>query len=577
VVSDRTGGHREGVFEAAIDKLGLLRPAFVMSVGDLIEGYTEDPLELDAEWRELDGMLEGLDAPFFFTAGNHDFSNEVMSREWRARHGSSFYSFRYQGVLFLVLNSELFPGVARPTGIPGPDTQADQLAWLRRVLERNEDARWTFVFLHRPLWDRRRVHEDWLAIEDWLGDRPYTVFAGHIHRYTEAMRHARRYITLGTTGGASPLRGLDQGEFDHVTLVSVGDGEPVIANLLLDGIHGADARTADTRERVRRLERAIESEPLLADGPVFRRGTARFSVQNTGAEPLHVEARVQGGRDLEPATPRLSGQVPAGERQTFDVPLVARNAGPVGALAPGSVDWTLRTRKADGSPLEVTRVSWLLPETRFECPRAARAPTVDGRLTDWDALPFEIDARPAPADAPQGASLRFGVTWDDDFLYLAARVVDPSPDFDASRTARDQDAVHVTLDARPAPQRDANQGIFRAQNEGWLSELLFAWLLPGESRRDRIENGFLPALPPGTRRAARTTDAGYDVELAIPNAFLDERQGGAWQSFRLNVALQDSDGAGGRVVHWWRPSRFGHTPAAPVPGAGTFWRTGPQP
>ena len=40
IVTDRTGGHRAGVFEDAIRKLNLLQPEFVISVGDLIEGYT---------------------------------------------------------------------------------------------------------------------------------------------------------------------------------------------------------------------------------------------------------------------------------------------------------------------------------------------------------------------------------------------------------------------------------------------------------------------------------------------------------------------------------------------------------
>lgn len=47
IVTDRTGGHRPGIFEDGVRKLNLLQPEFVMSVGDLIEGYTEDLAELD--------------------------------------------------------------------------------------------------------------------------------------------------------------------------------------------------------------------------------------------------------------------------------------------------------------------------------------------------------------------------------------------------------------------------------------------------------------------------------------------------------------------------------------------------
>ena len=36
-----------------------------------------------------------------------------------------------------------------------------------------------------------------------LGQRDYTVFAGHSHRHVKIVRHDRRYITLATTGGNS--------------------------------------------------------------------------------------------------------------------------------------------------------------------------------------------------------------------------------------------------------------------------------------------------------------------------------------------------------------------------------------
>ena len=65
VVTDRTGEHREHVFRDAMPKVNLLRPAFVMSVGDLIEGYTEDERELAAQWDEFEGFTSTLRMPFF--------------------------------------------------------------------------------------------------------------------------------------------------------------------------------------------------------------------------------------------------------------------------------------------------------------------------------------------------------------------------------------------------------------------------------------------------------------------------------------------------------------------------------
>src|SRR5262249_4306557 len=51
IVSDRTGGHRARIFSQAVEQLNLLQPQFVVSVGDLIEGYTENPAKLAEEWK----------------------------------------------------------------------------------------------------------------------------------------------------------------------------------------------------------------------------------------------------------------------------------------------------------------------------------------------------------------------------------------------------------------------------------------------------------------------------------------------------------------------------------------------
>src|SRR5262249_8593837 len=66
IVSDRTGGHRARVFSMAVDQLNLLQPSFVLSVGDLIEGYTKDRGKMAAEWKEFQTYLAKLQMPFFY-------------------------------------------------------------------------------------------------------------------------------------------------------------------------------------------------------------------------------------------------------------------------------------------------------------------------------------------------------------------------------------------------------------------------------------------------------------------------------------------------------------------------------
>src|SRR5438128_2129318 len=65
IVSDRTGSHRPKVFSRAVEKLKLMQPEFVLSVGDLIEGGNKEKKQLEAEWREFDDYVRRLPMPFF--------------------------------------------------------------------------------------------------------------------------------------------------------------------------------------------------------------------------------------------------------------------------------------------------------------------------------------------------------------------------------------------------------------------------------------------------------------------------------------------------------------------------------
>ena len=237
VISDRFGGRRKGVFTEALAKLNLLQPEFVMSVGDLINGGNEDLKRFGAEYDELDKMLTGLDMRFFRTAGNHDISNPVMLSEYKKRYGTPYYHFLYKDVLFLVVCTE--------DGGQRGKISSDQVAYMKKALEENPDARWTFVFMHNPLFVPNKKGEmdtQWTEIEDALKERQHTVFAGHWHNYGKREKHGQSYIRLATTGGGSGLNGIKTGKFDHLVWITMTSQGPRIANLMLDGIHSEDVR-----------------------------------------------------------------------------------------------------------------------------------------------------------------------------------------------------------------------------------------------------------------------------------------------------------------------------------------------
>ena len=198
IVSDRTGGHRDGVFEDAIGKINDLRPEFVISVGDLIEGYTENSGQIDREWKEFNGFLEPLAMRFFYVPGNHDVWSAQSRHKWEQRFGASYYHFIYKNVLFLCLNSE-----------DGGPTQMgeEQVAFVEKTLGENSDVRWTLIFLHKALWAYHQKGRPtlWNRVEEALGGRPHTIFAGHRHQYVAYERDNYKYYELATTGGGSSL------------------------------------------------------------------------------------------------------------------------------------------------------------------------------------------------------------------------------------------------------------------------------------------------------------------------------------------------------------------------------------
>jgi hypothetical protein len=102
-----------------------------------------------------------------------------------------------------------------------------------------------------------------MKIQKVLQKRKYTSFAGDWHHYIKFKRHGHNYYVLGTAGGISEMRGIEYGEFDHITYVTMTEKGPVIANILLDGIVRDDAVTAQSIKR--NYSEILDTEPFVRD------------------------------------------------------------------------------------------------------------------------------------------------------------------------------------------------------------------------------------------------------------------------------------------------------------------------
>ncbi len=238
IISDLWGGYRSGVFEEAVEKLELLQPQFVMSVGDLIDGKVYDSKVLDEQWNEFNVQVNSLSMPFFYVPGNHDISNPWMEKEWKSRLGRSYYYFTNNNVLFLCINTQ---------DGGSSSISPEQIAYFKQAIGDNPEVRWTFVFMHRPVWRGEDGNQEgYEKIQAELAGRNYTLFSGHSHTYLKNIKDGNNHYSLSTTGGGSDLQGEKFGKFDHITWVTLNTGEqPKIINLKLDGLVRDDITNED--------------------------------------------------------------------------------------------------------------------------------------------------------------------------------------------------------------------------------------------------------------------------------------------------------------------------------------------
>jgi len=268
IIGDRTGGaNQQATFKLAMSQLNLLQPELVINVGDLIEGYSDEKAELNAEWDEVDAMLNTLDMPFFRTPGNHDIANRVAQQVWKDRYGATYYHFIYKNVLFVVLDTEDPPREAPPgmkekialynrlqtedpakaeamlaefmsdesvvAGLAKPvEFSADQVAYLKKVLEKSKGVRWTILFMHEPVWEK--PSGNFKEIVKLLKGRKHTFFAGHLHYYDYDNIDGVEHITMGPAGASFHHEG--PGNVDHITWVTMTESGLQIGNIALKGV-----------------------------------------------------------------------------------------------------------------------------------------------------------------------------------------------------------------------------------------------------------------------------------------------------------------------------------------------------
>ena len=431
-----------------------------------------------------------------------------------------------------------------------------QLEWIKNILDSHRDVKWTFLFMHQPLWVQETDPLNWFEVERLLANRKHTVFVGHRHHYERFERNNSQYYMLATTGGSSPLRGPQLGEFDHFVWVTMTDRGPILANLHLDGVFDHDVFNEELTAFTRKLWSSdiirIEN-PLYVNDGIFRHDSVRFRVNNSFDVPITVKMDPGFSWDLKTDIANPEFTVPPNSVKFVSMELTGRKQKEIDLIKPVKVKAEVAVQQEGKSDLFVPFEFYVAPLRKYELKKTAGRVKVDGALNDWASLPYAL------ATPEEGS--RFGISHDNNFVYLGIQVNDSELVNGATSTTTSQDFVGFVLDGQPLMKSISEKG-----ESGFKNSLYFIASPADGSGKNSVSE--LGDSEKQLEWKCVKNKNGYAFEIAIPIEFVKKQQGESWQNVRVNVVVQDKDvNSSTRIL--WHPNWSSRENVA---GSGMFYR-----
>lgn len=502
ILADRTGGESRGVFKEIVSQMNTLCPDFVVSVGDVIDGYTTNELHLTNLWNEFDSLATDIKVPFYVAPGNHDISNGWMEEEWKKRFGQTYRSLSVNDDLFFFLNTE--------DGKASCISQ-QQVDYFRHALEEYKKDGWIYLFMHRPLW-KYENKDGYEKIEELLGNRQRVlVFSGHEHHYVMNNIDGRRYYMLSTSGGGNNLRNISLGEFHHFFFVTMDKENPTVSSIQLNGIV-SDKIVNEKNEKtvsVMRNESWFSIKPTLLQKTNQEKVLTNLQIVNDATIPIRITGKLPSNSQIQFTEEEIDTIVPARTKVSIELTLV--NIGRVNLLEqPIRIALEARAKIEDHAPEIVTHLSkiWELDVVRL-ISKEIKADWINVRpgyiKEDWD-WKGDTDGK-----------FSFSFSANEQNLILEIKATDDQLILYPKEPQRIQDKFFVNMTSSVSEE---------------VKKRLNLICMDGDSFFDENYQ-----LIKGIKGTVNHTDVNLNVKIIIPKKMLGNR----FDKVRLNIGFMDHD------------------------------------
>ncbi len=254
-----------------------------------------------------------------------------------------------------------------------------QAEYVARALNENRDARWTMVFMHKPMWVSENT--GWEKIEAMLVNRPHTVIAGHRHSYAKYVRHGRSYIRLATTGAGSTLAGYRVGRFDQIAWVTMKDEGPLIANL---DIHGILDEDIVTEEIVPLLEGGwARIGEVVSEKKIFESGATEIGLENSTTLPLRLDLKFAENKNVAITPSTLNLTIPPTSSEVAKIAIKSANPLDIGDIEPLELEITAVVQQEGRPPLELNNTHYIHFRGNWEGPQLLKNNRFSRGLQQW--------------------------------------------------------------------------------------------------------------------------------------------------------------------------------------------------